>query len=263
MQKIDRWTIVGIAAALMPLLTMWHEIGGHALACVSQGGRVATLGAFYVDCTGLEGAPRLLVSCAGVLVNILLALLAFALWRRVRKDLARLLCWYVWVSEGFVAAGYFLFSGFTAFGDLGVGKGGGLAQLDLPLPWLVQLAEIAVGGIAYVGLVRAAIRTLRAMIGDGPATRGTRRSIAHLYYATAGGCALLVGLLNPVGIVITIMSAAASSFGGLAGFISVGYATQVEGEARAFTIRRRWRLILLGAAVLAGFVLLLGPSRHF
>lgn len=261
--KIDRLTVVGLAAALMPLLTMWHEIGGHALFCAAQGGRVTTVGAFYVLCEGLAGWPRLLVAGAGVIVNILLALAAFALWRRARSDLARLTLWYMWVSEGFVAAGYFLFSGFTAFGDLGVGKGGGLASLGLSHPLPFRAVEIALGAAAYIWLVKAAIRALATMIGNGPATQSARRRIAHLYYAVAGLGAVVVGLMNPVGIVITIMSAAASSFGGLAGFISVGFATRPEGEAKALVIERRWPILVVGLAVLAAFALLLGPSRDF
>jgi len=74
---------------------------------------------------------------------------------------------------------------------------------------------------------------------------------------------VLVGLLNPVGIFITIMSAAASSFGGLAGFISIGYAAPGADAPRAFRIARNWPVIVLGALVLLGFALVLGPSRSF
>ena len=52
---------------LMPLLTMWHEIGGHAAACAVQGGHGATIGAFYVDCTGLAGGAATLAAFAIVL----------------------------------------------------------------------------------------------------------------------------------------------------------------------------------------------------
>lgn len=258
---IDKLTMVGWGMLLMPLLTMWHEIGGHAAVCAAQGGHVATIGAFYVECNGLDGLPNLLVACAGVLVNILFALVAWLLWRRSRTDPARLVLWLIWVSEGFVASGYLLFSGFTAFGDLGVGKGGGFAHLPYPIP--IRVAEVVLGGLAYYSLVRAAIRTLSSMIGNGRDSQSARRSIALTYYATAGVAAVIVGLANPVGIVITIMSAAASSFGGLAGFISIGFATACEGKPRQFSIERNWIVIVLGAAMLAAFALILGPSRHF
>lgn len=260
-QSVDRLTIVGWGMLLMPLLTMWHEIGGHAAYCAVQGGHVATLGAFYVECTGLARLPQIVVACAGVLMNAVLAIVAYWLWRRVKADGSRLALWLIWVSEAFVAAGYFLFSGVTGFGDLGVGRGGELAPMTFSLEF--RLGEIAVGIYAYFLLVRAAIRSLHAMIGTGPGTRPARRGIAHIYYATAGTGAVVVGLMNPVGIMITIMSAAASSFGGLAGFISIGFASGREGRPRAFTVARDWTVIALGALVLAGFAILLGPSRHF
>jgi len=260
-QRIDLLTIAGWGMLLGPLLTMWHEIGGHAAFCAAQGGHVATIGAYYVECTGLTGLPDLLVAAAGVVVNALLALVAFGLWRRARSDNARLAWWLVWVSEAFVAAGYFCFSGATGFGDLGTGPDGSFAAL--PYPLAIRVAELVTGIALYVLLVRAGIRSLHAMLGTGQETRPARRRIAHGYYATVGGAAILVGLLNPVGAVITIMSALASSFGGLAGFISIGFAPGAADDPRPFVIARSWPVILAGAAVLAAFALVLGPSLRF
>jgi hypothetical protein len=260
-QRVDLVTIVGLGMLLMPVLTMWHEIGGHAAACAVQGGHVATIGAFYVACEGLSGVARLLVSCAGVMVDTILALVAFALWRRARGDLARLTLWLIWVTKAFVAAGYFCFSGATGVGDLGPGAGGGIGPL--PLPYLWRIAELAIGVVTYVLLVRAAIRTLTAMLGDSAMTGTTRRVIAHGYYATIGVAAVLVGLLNPIGIFITIMSAAASSFGGNAGMVSVGFAVPGGPTTKPFVIRRNWAIVAIGAVVLAGFAWVLGPSEHF
>jgi hypothetical protein len=167
----------------------------------------------------------------------------------------------VWVTKAFVAAGYFCFSGATGVGDLGPGMDGGIGPL--PLPYLWRAAELGIGVVAYVLLVRAAIRTLTAMLGDSPATGPTRRVIAHGYYATIGVAAVLVGLLNPIGIFITIMSAAASSFGGNAGMVSVGFTVPAGATTKPFVIGRNWAIIVVGAAVLVGFGLILGPSEHF
>ncbi len=260
-QRIDLATIIGLGILLMPVLTMWHEIGGHATACAVQGGHVATIGAFYVDCEGLSGAPRLLVSGAGVMVDSVLAVVAFALWRRATGDMARLTLWLIWVTKAFVAAGYLCFSGATGVGDVGPGVGGGIGPLLSPYLW--RAAELAVGIAAYVLLVRAAIRTLTAMLGDAAATGPARRVIAHGYYATIGVAAVLVGLLNPIGIFITIMSAAASSFGGNAGMISIGFAVPGGPTTKPFVIGRSWAIIAVGVVVFVGFALALGPSRHF
>ena len=259
-QHVDLLTIIGLGLLLMPLTTMWHEIGGHAAACAVQGGRVATIGAFYVDCEGLSGLPRIVVACAGVAVDALLSLAAFVLWRRTSGDLVRLTLWLLWVTKGFVAAGYFCFSGAIGVGDLGPGVGGGIGPLPMPLAW--RAGELAFGIAAYVMLVRAAIRTLGVMLGDSPATGAARRRIAHGYYATIGLAAVLVGLLNPVGLFITIASAAASSFGGNAGFISVGFAVPAGPSTHPFAIARCSGLIVAGAVATILFALVLGPSIH-
>lgn len=259
--RIDPVTVVGLGLVLMPLLTMWHEIGGHAAACAIQGGHVAAIGAFYVDCLGLTGVPRVIVACAGVAMDTLLAIVAFGLWRRTTGDLARLALWYVWVTKGFVAAGYFCFSGVSGFGDLGPGPDGGIGPL--PMPWVWRAAFLAIGALTYWRLIVAAIRTLTEMLGDAAATRAARRTIAHVYYGTIGVVALLVGLLNPVGLFITVMSAAASSFGGNAGFISIGFAGPSGTDERGFVVRRNWGILAAGVLVSGAFAVVLGPSMGF
>jgi hypothetical protein len=260
-QRIDWLTMAGLGLLLMPLLTMWHEIGGHAAVCALQGGRVKTIGAFYVECDDVSGLGMFFVAVAGVFVNAVLAVTAYLLWRRSISDTARITLWLIWVSEAFVASGYFLFSGVTGYGDLGLGEGGALSGFGLT--WPCQIIEIVIGIASYILLVRAAIRALNTMIGKGPATRRVRRLIAHVYYASAGAAAVLVGLLNPVGIVITVMSAAASSFGGLAGFISIGYAVGDEGEAVPIVLHRNLAIVSAGVAASIAFALILGPSLQF
>ena len=259
--RVDPVTIIGLGMWLMPMLTVWHEVGGHALFCAAQGGHVRTIGAFYVDCDGLSGGARVLMNCAGVLVNLLLAFAAYLGWRRANTDFAGLALWLVWVSEAFVAAGYLCFSGAAGFGDLAPGASDGIGPVPMPILW--RGGELALGVSMYWLIVRTATDTLASMIGSGPMTRTARRVIAHGYYATVGMAAVLTGLLNPVGAVITIMSAAASSFGGLAGFIGVGFATRLSVQQRSFVIARSWPLFLSGAALLLAFAVILGPSLTF
>jgi hypothetical protein len=256
--RIDPITIVGLGLILLTVLTMWHEIGGHAAICVALGGKLVSIGAFYVDCESASLLSKRLVACAGVTADSLLALVAWQLWRRATGDLARLVLFYVMIGKGFVAAGYFLFSGLSGVGDLGSTPGGGLVGLSNP--WLWRVALIAIGGFVYFRLVMMAIRALNAMLGDTVETKLARRRIAHLFYLTLGVDAVLIGLLNPVGIFITIMSAAASSFGGNAGFISLGYAVPRGSTVRSFTIGRSWVILAIGLAVSGAFAVLLGPD---
>lgn len=127
----------------------------------------------------------------------------------------------------------------------------------MPLAW--RMGEIVIGVFAYILVVRAGIRALDDMLGTGAGTRLARRRIAHSFYLASGLGAVLVGLLNPVGLFITIMSAAASSFGGLAGFISIGFAARGSAAPRMFIIRRNWTVIAIGALTLLTFAVVLGP----
>lgn len=260
-QRVDAITIVGLGMLLLPLLTMWHEIGGHAAACAMQGGHVATIGAFYVHCDGLTRRGDVVVACAGVAMNSLLALLAFASWRRAKGDLGRTVLWLVWVGQAFVAAGYLCFSGATAAGDLGLGAHGAIGPVPNALSW--RLLELTVGVGTYVVIVRRAIEGLGDMLGDDPSTQPTRRRISHLYYATCGITAVLVGLLNPLGLYVTLMSAVASTFGGLAGFIRVGQSLTLGNAESPFSIDRNWPVFIAGVIVLTGYAVILGPSMHF
>ena len=256
-QRIDPVTIIGLGLVLMPVLTMWHEIGGHASACLLTGGSIRTIGAFYVDCESATLLTKRIVAWAGVTVDSALAIVAWLLWRRARGDMARLVLWLIAMSKGFVAAGYFFFSGVSGVGDLGPGSGG-MGPMAFPAAWRVFIA--LVGALAYWRLVMLGIRTLSGMLGDGTETNTSRRRIAHVYYATIGCAAVLVGLLNPVGLFVTILSAAASSFGGNAGFISIGYAGGRGETVRPFVIRRHWGILAGGAIVCLGFAAILGPS---
>jgi hypothetical protein len=255
--EVDALTVAGLALLLMPVLTMAHEIGGHAMACVALGGAVTQLGAFYVECdVGASLAGRL-VAAAGPAIDVVIALLGYWAWRRARGDLVRLVLWYVWLCCAFAAAGYLAYSGLTGIGDLNPGDGGGIGPL--PQPWLFRLLFAAGGGFAYWRLVVLGMRTLAEMIGQGAETRKARRTIAHLFYGVLCLAAVVASLPNPVGLFVTLASATAASFGGNAGLISIGFATR-PGEARAFRVGRNGMLLAIGLATTAAFAIVLGPT---
>ncbi|MEO0063130.1 MAG: hypothetical protein RLZZ08_1690 [Pseudomonadota bacterium] len=255
---IDRLTIVGLGLLLMPLMTMAHEIGGHAAACIATGGAIRNLGAFYVDCAAPGDGARRIVALAGMGMDAALGLLAYAMWRRVRGDLARLVCWYLWLCLSFSAAGYFLFSGVAGIGDLAPAGNDGIGPLPQARLW--RLAFTAIGGMSYFLLVRAGMAALATMIGQGLATRRARRCIAHLFYAVVCMAAIAASIPNPVGLFITLASAGAASLGGKAGLISIGYATREQGTPRAFVISRNVPLLVLGIAASLAFAAVLGPT---
>jgi hypothetical protein len=258
--KVDLLTVVGLALILGPLTTMAHELGGHAATCVALGGRLVEIGAFYVDCDAVDATSRRIGAMMGVGIDVVIFALGFIAWRLAKGDLLRLALWFVFVAKGMVAAGYFLFSGATGVGDWGPGDEGGIGPL--PNPLAIRAVMFAIGLVAYIWVVRLAMRTLGEMIGGGPDAFRVQKVVAWGFYATNGALALLVGLVNPVGFYIVVFSAMASSFGGTSGLISVGFARS-KPPRRAFVVERSWVLLGLGVLVAGAFAAFLGPTVRF
>ena len=258
--SIDRWTLIGLVLLLLPLLTMAHELLGHALVCVATGHVPSELGAYYVECPATGPWSRRIVAMAGTGVDVVLALLAVFVWRRVKRPLPRLLWWIVFTVKGMVAAGYWMFSGVTNLGDWGPAAGGGIGPL--PDPWLLRGVLFAVGLVVYVAVVRQAMRMMVAMLGGGVSAARTQRQVAMTVYLVGGVCAVLVSLFNPQGIAITLMSAIASSFGGTAGLFNVAWHRPNFEPPRNFVIGRHYAFSLVGVLVTLVFAAVLGPTIY-
>jgi hypothetical protein len=257
-QRVDMWTLVGLALLLLPLLTVGHELLGHALTCVASGHHSSELGAYYVECPHTGPWSRRIVAMAGTCVDVLLALLAYVAWLKTSRPLPRLVWWIVFTVKGMVAAGYWMFSGVTNLGDWGPAMGGGIGPL--PWPWLWRAVMFVVGLYVYIEVVRRAIRMMVAMLGGGEQARMTRRNIAMSIYLVGGVSAVLVSLFNPLGIVITLMSALASSFGGTAGLFNVAYSRRSDMPPRDFVIGRHYAILIAGVLTTIAFALVLGPT---
>jgi len=256
--RVDGWTVVGLALLLLPLLTMAHELLGHALVCVATGHQPSQLGAYYVECNGTGGWSRRLVAMAGTSMDVLLACAALLGWHLARRPLPRLIWWIVFTVKGMVAAGYWMFSGLTNLGDWGPAAGGGLGPL--PWPWAWRVLLFAVGLVAYIAVTRKAIGMMAVMLGGGAAAQRTQWTVAMTLYIVGGVAAVLVSLFNPLGIFITLVSAVASSFGGTAGLFNVAYARPRELPPTGFTVARHWSLLVAGVAVTVAFAAVLGPT---
>ena len=255
---VDAWTVAGLALLLLPVLTMSHELLGHALTCVAAGHQPSQLGAYYVECSGDSGWSRRLVAMAGTVVDVLLAGIGFVMWRQVRRPLPRLAWWIVFTVKGMVAAGYWMFSGLTNLGDWGPAAGGGIGPL--PWPWAWRALMFLLGLIAYIGVTRKAIAMMAAMLGGGADARLTQRAIAMTIYIVGGVAAVLVSLFNPVGIFITLVSAVASSFGGTAGLFNVAYARPRTLPPTGFAIDRHPMIVVAGVMMTLAFAAVLGPT---
>lgn len=258
--RVDRWTLVGLALLLLPLLTMGHELLGHAVTCVASGHRPSELGAYYIECPGTGPWSRRIVAMAGTSVDVVLALVALAAWSGTKRPLPRLIWWIVFTVKGMVAAGYWMFSGVTNLGDWGPAVGGGIGPL--PWPWVWRAVMFVVGLYVYIAVVRRAIGMMRAMLGGGESASATTRKIAMTIYLVGGLSAVLVSLFNPLGIVITLTSAVASSFGGTAGLFNVAYSRQFDQPARDFVIGRHYGIVVAGVLMTLAFAAVLGPTVY-
>ena len=258
--RVDAWTLLGLALLLLPLLTMAHELLGHALTCIASGHRPSELGAYYVECPGTGSWSRRIVAMAGTGVDAVLATAAYLAWRNMKRPLLRLVLWIVFTLKGMVAAGYLMFSGVTNLGDWGPDVGGGIGPL--PWPWVWRCVMFAVGLYVYIKVVRRAIRMMIAMLGGGEQARRTQRQIAMTIYLVGGISAVLVSLFNPLGIVITLTSAIASSFGGTAGLFNVAYFRRCDQPPRDFAVGRHYAIIVAGVLMTLAFAAVLGPTLY-
>jgi hypothetical protein len=259
--QIDLPTVAAMAAVVFLGSTLLHEAGGHGGACVALGGRVDALGAFYLDCASDDFAvwSGRALAAAGSTMNLLAALAAWVILRGAKAEPWRLFWWLVFVINGLVWAGYFLFSGVFGIGDWG--EGGALNNVTNSSPWRIALAVF--GALTYLIVAYEAARQMGMLLGGTIARRKVARAIAWTAYFTGGIVSVLIGLMNPVGIFIVIASAAASSLGGTSGLLWLTYLmprSEIEGTLR---VPRSWGWIVVALATTAAYAWLLGPSLVF
>ena len=109
------------------------------------------------------------------------------------------------------AAGYWLFSG-----TLRVGDWAGVIEGGTP-HWAWRRGLAAFGGAAYWGVVLFSLHALSPFLGPGPGRWRRAVSLTVIPYLAGGILYVTAGLLNPVGPLLVLISAAAASFGGTSG----------------------------------------------
>jgi len=258
----DWLTVAAIAALAYVLGTALHEHAGHALACRLLGGRVQAMGAFYVQCDyrGL-GAPVVrAVALAGPAVSLLSGLACAGLLPYLRTPSSRLLCWLLASCGLMTAFGYLLFSGIAGIGDLGVGEEGVLHAV--PLPWLWRVLMAGIGYLLYDRAVVWSITRLGELLGGGALRLARVRRLALLCYLSGAAVSVLIGLLNPQGLVIVLTSAVAASLGGTSGFAWGPYRVRLAADdpRPALPLPRDWRWVLGSAVLVLAYALVFGPT---
>lgn len=262
--RIDLPTVIAIAAIAALVANQLHEAVGHGGACLALGRHVRAWGAFYLDCDTHDAPPWVgrLVAAAGSTMNLLTAILAFVVVRATWRPRAGLFWWLLFAVGGFQWAGYFLFSGVSGIGDWGASKDGVFYLVPGWGLWRILLA--VGGGLLYWAWAIVAMRLLVRLTGADDAGRRQARLLCWLSYATIGGIAFAVGLLNPVGVYILLASAVASSFGGPSGLVWAPFYIRAGAPAAApFAIARSWGWIAAAIVLVVAEALILGPSLHF
>jgi hypothetical protein len=149
------------------------------------------------------------ISANGTLVNLLFAAIFWLALRRPDRYAPATRYFLVMAMAGnlFTGTGYFLFSGFSNFGDWAAVIRGQEPH------WLWQLGPIVLGLVSYF-LAMLAVRGRLKPFGS---SGGRLRGLCFTPYITDGILAALGGLMNPLGLFYVVASALPSTLGANAG----------------------------------------------
>jgi hypothetical protein len=257
----DTLTITGIAVIAYILATVLHEGVGHGGACLLVGGKLLVISTVHMECS----VDSRLVMAGGTLMNVIAGALAFALGR-ITSRAHPSLQYFLWISMTvnlFIAAGYFAFSGIGGFGDWA------LFIQGLGPQWIWRVSMTIFGAAAYMLVARFSLLELRPLIGSDKEQRFVRAvQLSRMPYFAGGILACVAGSLNPQGLILVVMSAAASTFGGTSGLLWMmdwlkGDRIPLGSQPEPAPIQRSWPWISTAIALALAFILVLGPGVLF
>jgi hypothetical protein len=226
---------------------------------------VKEFGAFYVNCDygAMSSVGVRLVALAGPIVSALTALVSFHVLSRLpaHSPVAFFFVWLLGSIGSMDAAGYALFSGFSGIGDLGFDLDGALH--GAAPEWLWRIALVVGSYVAYRWVVRMFLRPIEARAaGVGRPRIQAAQRIARTAYFTGAAVYLLIGVLNPHGLVIVVTSALAASMGGTSGLLwmmrLLDKSHDVPGTGMYFA--RSWAWIMVAATLTVAYAAILGPT---
>lgn len=256
-------TVVAIAVVSHACSTVVHEALGHGGACVLVGCRpqLVTTMQFQGDQTGLTLGAQRFIAAGGSIANVIAAAFALVLMRIVeRRHGARSMwffCWLLATINLLQPPGYLLYSGVAGIGDWA-----DVTRSMSPL-WLWRTGLALIGAVSYFAVARWSMGLLgNHLPSDIDERVGEANRYALTSYVTGGVLAILAGLRDPGGTMLILISGAAASLGGTS---ALAWGPQLLRNPRLgsqrdeeLVIVPRWRWMLLGAMVAAGFVFGLG-----
>jgi hypothetical protein len=259
-RPLDLLTVFAIAIIAYIIANVLHEVVGHAGVCVMVGCTPSIVSTAHVDYSSVGSDVGMrLVSSGGTLINLIAALIFWLLLRRSQRASGslRYFLWFTMVVNLLVGTGYFLFSGVIGIGDWNsVVEGWEPAGL-----WRIVLSVI--GLVAYVGAIVFSLRTLAPLVGS---DKRLALKLTTFAYLVGGVASTLGAFLNPEGMVLVAISAAAH-FGGTSG---LAWMAQMLGtpwfpvsQGTPITIPRSWAWIGAAAVLLLFHIVVLGPGIRF
>jgi hypothetical protein len=259
----DDATVISIAIVAYAVANVVHESVGHGGACVLSGCVPQAISSIHFagDDAGVSDAALRWIAAAGSIANLVLGLFALALLPRAHLPHWRVFLWLLAFVNLLQAAGYLLFSGIGNIGDWAVV----VAGWEPAWAWRGGLA--VVGAASYVWVARECARAAAPLVGAGSPDRERRaRRLAWTAYFAGGILYCAAGVLNPLGPLLLLISAAAASFGGTSGFLwCMSWLRRpsfaVSDEPPAIVTRHRgWMAAGIATAIV--FVAVLGPGIH-
>lgn len=264
-QNIDYFTLIAISMLAYVITTMLHEYVGHAATCVLLGGSVKELNAFYIDCNygTISSISIRLIALAGPLISLISGLIGFGLLRKLTQlsSNAKYFLWLLSTIGLMTAAGYLLFSGIIGIGDFGITRDGVLFQITPE--WFWRGAIIILGLVGYIGVIIYSLRLFDAMLGGETKKRIQRaQTLALVSYISGAVMAILIGFLNPNGMTIVLISAAASTLGGTSALAWMMQCLKRDKNTTLplLSIQRNWYWICASLFVIIIYAMVFGPS---
>jgi hypothetical protein len=260
-ESIDLVTVVAIAVLAYTIANVVHEGLGHGGAALLLGARPTMLNAifFNYDESTVSRTAQRLISAGGSVANLLVGLPSLALAPRMRSTRWRYFLWLFAAVNILTAFGYLLYSGIGGIGDW-------YRVIEGFTPAILFRAGLTVAGAVLYFIVapKLLMPPLDPFLGQDPAVRERRARTLSLIPYFAGGVALiLAGILNPLGWMLVLISAAAASFGGtslLAWYPAIPRAPEPGTSEPPLGIERSIGWIVAAAVVLFFFALVLGPG---
>lgn len=252
-QTKDDWLTVCAISVLAGIVgDVLHEGLGHAATALLTGAKSGVLSTVAWS----SDYDSRLVAAGGTLANLAAGLVFWLVLRRARSASVR---WRFFLLASlafnlFDGTGYFLFSGFTDFGDWAVVIAG------LPAHWLWRTVLVVGGIVSYFAAVLLVGSALVRYVGvpKNESRRLTRLTLPP--YLTSIVLASASGLLNPVGLQLMWQSALPATAGGHSGLLWLKYYIPkgaVPGRS-SDSIGRSYVWIALAIALSIPFIFVLG-----